>query len=450
MLASEPVNAMNEASTRFDPLLSTAPLIVYIDFKSPYAYLAKDPTLALGDELGIEIDWRPFTLDIPSYLGSAKLDKQGRVAESQRTDTQWKMVKGAYSDVRRYGSLRQAVVRGTIKIWDSSLAGIAMLFAKQQGITVLRSYMGITYERFWKRELDIEDIAVLEGVLAEAGASIAGFREYASGPGRQLHDEIQRKAFDAGIFGVPTYLVDNEMYFGREHLPRIRWILTGRRGAPPDIAYEGGAPMPRATAINTALTFAFDFASPRSYLAMKPTCALADQLGIEVDWQPLVTEAPKKPKPATSADNRGLRHRAIRAQYMERDLARYMADRGITLRNPSKHANSTAAAIALLWLNREAKHLARKFTELTFERYWRGELDIENESAIGRSLEEIGAPTDDYETFLRSEGRAALDETRARLNDAGLIDVPTYLVRDEAFFGREHLPLIRNRLLTSG
>ena len=30
----------------------------------------------MAASLGIAIDWRPFTLDIPSYLGSARLDKQ--------------------------------------------------------------------------------------------------------------------------------------------------------------------------------------------------------------------------------------------------------------------------------------------------------------------------------------------------------------------------------------
>jgi 2-hydroxychromene-2-carboxylate isomerase len=116
---------------QFDPLSSRAAPIIYIDFKSPYAYLAKDPSWALGDKLGIEIDWRPFTLGIPSYLGSAKLDSEGRVVESQRSETQWKAVKAAYADVRRYGSLRKVVVRGTTKIWDSSLAGIGLLWAKQ-------------------------------------------------------------------------------------------------------------------------------------------------------------------------------------------------------------------------------------------------------------------------------------------------------------------------------
>jgi 2-hydroxychromene-2-carboxylate isomerase len=439
---------MSETADRFDPFSSSAPLIVYIDFKSPYAYLAKDPTWALGDEFGIEIDWRPFTLDIPSYLGSARLHKDGRVAESQRSETQWKTVKAAYSDVRRYGTLRNVIARGTTKIWDSSLAGIGMLWAKQQAKAVLQRYIGITYERFWKRELDIEDIAVVEGVLREAGAPTRDFRQYAAGAGRALHNEIQTKSFDAGIFGVPTYLVGGEMFFGREHLPRIRWILGGKPGAPPDIAYEGGKQPLSGSHVRKSLVVVIDFASARSYLAMKPTCALADCLGIEIDWEPMVIEA-KPPKPASRSDDRGLRHRAIRAEYVAHDLERYLADRGIVGRDLHRPTDPSAAAFALLWLNREAKHLARRFVETVFERYWRDELKLEDDAALRRVLEEIGAPLDGYESFVKQEGRQSLAAVRARLENTGVLDVPSYLVGDEVFLGREHLPLIQDRLVTA-
>jgi 2-hydroxychromene-2-carboxylate isomerase len=438
---------MGDKPARFDPFSSSAPLIVYIDFKSPYAYLAKDPTWALGDEFGIEIDWRPFTLDIPSYLGSARLHKDGRVAESQRTETQWKMVKAAYSDVRRYGTMRNTIVRGTTKIWDSSLAGIGMLWAKQQGKAVLHRYIGITYERFWNRELDIEDFAVVEGVLGEAGAQTREFRQYAAGAGRALHDEIQTKSFDAGIFGVPTYIVGGEMFFGREHLPRIRWILGGKRGAPPDIAYEGGELPLTGRRIHKPVIVAIDFASARSYLAMKPTCALADRLGVEIEWAPMVIEV-KPPKPASITDDRGLRHRAIRAEYVARDLARYLADRGIVGRDLNRQADSTAAALAILWLNREAKPLARRFVETLFERYWHDELELEDEAALRRVLEEIKAPMDGYDSFIKDEGRRSLAEVRAKLENAGVLDVPSYVVGDEVFLGREHLPLIQDRLVS--
>ena len=227
----------------FDPLASDRPLIAYIDYKSPYAFLAKDPTHALGRDLGIAIDWRPLTLDIPSYLGSARLDATGKVAESRRSASQWAAVKYAYKDARRYATLRGLTLRGTTKIWDSALAGMGLLWAKAHGDAVVQRYNDFVYERFWKRDLDIEDVAVVEGALKQAGANTTGFRADATGPGRVRYEATQQRIFDAGIFGVPGYIVEGEYYFGREHLPRIRWILTGRVGAAPDIAYD-----PTATA----------------------------------------------------------------------------------------------------------------------------------------------------------------------------------------------------------
>ena len=80
------------------PLQSDQPLIVYVDFKSPYAYLAVDPTRALARELGVEVDWRPLVLDIPSFLGSAKLGSSGKVVEQKRSSAQWSTVKYSYYD----------------------------------------------------------------------------------------------------------------------------------------------------------------------------------------------------------------------------------------------------------------------------------------------------------------------------------------------------------------
>ena len=221
----------------FDPFASDRPLIVYLDYKSPYAYLAVAPTERVVASLGIEVDWRPLTLDIPSYLGSARLDGQGRVAESQRSAGQWVQVKYAYKDARRYASLRGITVRGTTKIWDTRLAGMGMLFAKSQGDTVLRRYTAIVYERFWKRELDVEDIDAISALLREAGAETRRFRDEVE-RGKAGYDEMQRAIFDAGIFGVPGYVVEGEYYWGHEHLPRIGWILTGRHGPAPDVGYR--------------------------------------------------------------------------------------------------------------------------------------------------------------------------------------------------------------------
>jgi 2-hydroxychromene-2-carboxylate isomerase len=129
-------------------------------------------------------------------------------------------------DCRRQAQKRGLVIRGPRKIWDSSLAGIGMLWAKRQGPAKFRSYHDRVFERFWRRELDIEDPKVIAAVLAEAGANLIGFDDYLADEGRHEQDALREAAETAGVFGVPTFLIDGELFWGREHLSDIRQILA--------------------------------------------------------------------------------------------------------------------------------------------------------------------------------------------------------------------------------
>ena len=203
----------------------TRTLTVYCDYKSPYAYLAKDLTYELERQTGVTLEWLPYTLDIPSYLGSAKVDTAGNVMEQSRNAHQWRRVRYSYMDCRREANLRGLTIRGPRKIFDSRPANIGLLYAKERG--VFRSYHDRVFEQFWKRELDIESLEALADVLAQAGADTADFPAFVAGEGRRRLEGIQREAEAAGVFGVPSYLLDDgDLYWGREHLPRIRELLT--------------------------------------------------------------------------------------------------------------------------------------------------------------------------------------------------------------------------------
>ena len=206
--------------------MNSGHLTVYIDYKSPYAYLAIEPTCQLQRDFEIAVDWLPYTLHIPDFLGSAKVDEQGRVLEEERTAHQWRRVRYSYMDARRYATLRGLTIRGPQKIWDSSLASIGLLYAKSQG--KVEAYNGLVYERFWKRELDIESEAILTSILQEAKVNTANFSKFLAEEGRSLHDTIQTEAEKIGVFGVPTYILDGELYWGREHLPLLRTRLTAK------------------------------------------------------------------------------------------------------------------------------------------------------------------------------------------------------------------------------
>lgn len=201
--------------------MTTQP-VLYMDYKSPYAYLAKQPAYDLEAEFGLEFDWRPYTLDIPGYLGSARLGADGAVIEENRTPHQWRRVRYSYMDVRRYATQAGLTIRAPRKIWDSSLAQIGMLWARTQGRETFRRYNDLVFERFWKRELDIESTEVVLSTLKEAGCATEGFTAYSQGEGRERHDGIRAEAEEMGVFGVPTFVIGGELFWGREHLEMIR------------------------------------------------------------------------------------------------------------------------------------------------------------------------------------------------------------------------------------
>lgn len=196
----------------------------YSDYKSPYAFLAKDLVYQLESDSGVSVDWLPYTLDIPAYLGSANVDDNGQVVDAERNAHQWRRVKYSYMDCRRSANLRGLTIRGPRKIFDSSLANIGLLFAKDRGDA--RAYNDIVFERFWKRELDIEDADVIANVLQECGADTTTFQAFLLDAGRKQLIAVQEEAEAAGVFGVPSFVLpDDDLYWGQEHLPRIRELL---------------------------------------------------------------------------------------------------------------------------------------------------------------------------------------------------------------------------------
>ena len=198
----------------------SATIITYTDYKSPYAYLAKDVTYALERDFDVEVDWRPLPLDIPAYLGAAKVDKQGNVVAENRNAHQWRRVRYSYMDCRRQANELGLTIRGPRKIFDSSIAAVGMLFAQKQG--VFTAYNDKTFESFWKRELDIEDPTAVAGVLAEVGADASVFSTYLEDEGKSELDRLRLEAEELGVFGVPTFVLDGELFWGRDHLPMIR------------------------------------------------------------------------------------------------------------------------------------------------------------------------------------------------------------------------------------
>jgi 2-hydroxychromene-2-carboxylate isomerase len=185
------------------------PLKFYYDFKSPFTYLAFDPALALERRYRIEYRFIPHEFDFAIFGGALE----------NRDERSWRKVRYLYLDARRYANERGLLVRGPQKLFDSRLALMSGTFADRAGH--FREYARKVFELFFRRELDIENFDALAKVMREYGLDVEAFRRFADTDGPRELDLARREGDADGIFGVPTFIVDGEPFWGND---RVEWV----------------------------------------------------------------------------------------------------------------------------------------------------------------------------------------------------------------------------------
>jgi len=184
---------------------------LYYDHKSPFTYLAMEPAYALEKTHRVRMHFIPVEVDIRGAFGG-DLD--------ERPEKSWRKVRYLYLDARRYANERGMIIRGPQKIFDSRLSMIGGLYADHHG--KFRPYSDRVFERFFKRELNIEDPKAMAAVMAEIGLDPADFRRYAEKEGPANLARCAAEAERDQIFGVPTFVVEGEPFWGND---RVDWVI---------------------------------------------------------------------------------------------------------------------------------------------------------------------------------------------------------------------------------
>ena len=192
-------------------------LLFFFDYKSPYSYLALDSVYRLESQYDLNVEWIPFVLDIAATFG--------RVEE--RTPLQWDKVRHMYTDVRRWANKRGLIIKGPQKIFDSSLAAKGYYFIKKHGGDVKR-YHATIFEKFFQRQLDIEDITALSQIIETCHVSAHLFPEFAQSEGQNLLQQGYEKARKLGVFGIPSFYFADELFVGQDRVSLLEEHIQGR------------------------------------------------------------------------------------------------------------------------------------------------------------------------------------------------------------------------------
>jgi 2-hydroxychromene-2-carboxylate isomerase len=193
-----------------DQMVEREEVKMYSDFKSPFAYLAFDPGMALSERFDVAVRWIPFQLRI-----------KGKGERSVYSEYK---VKYSYLDARRWAKPRGLWIRGPLKIYDTTPALIGGLFAECQGRFL--DYTRAAFKQFFLREFEADQPEAVARLIADVGLSAQDYLDYLGSEGRQEYDRRQEQAAEDHVFGVPFFLFRGEPFWGYDRIGTLEQRLA--------------------------------------------------------------------------------------------------------------------------------------------------------------------------------------------------------------------------------
>jgi 2-hydroxychromene-2-carboxylate isomerase len=183
---------------------------LYFAYTSPYSYLAMRPARDLEQSHSVRVRFIPYGVNIRKVYGP--LDRE---------DADRRKVRYLYLDARRIAKERGLIIYPPKKIFSARLAFYGGLYAGRY--RQFHPYSNRVFDRFWKQELDVESRDAIAAIVAEVGLDPAEFLRYADTGARDDLDACFAEADRDKVFGVPTFIVDGEPFWGED---RIEWVIS--------------------------------------------------------------------------------------------------------------------------------------------------------------------------------------------------------------------------------
>jgi len=198
----------------------SAPIDFHFDFSSPYGYLLSEKIDAVAAKYGRQVRWHPILLGVVfKATGSAPLTLQNPA-------------KAAYSrlDFERSARFMGIPYRHPTHFpLATQNAARAYYWLDGEDCALARQFAHAIFRALYVDDRDISAPETVLEIAADLGVDRSILETALQSPAikARLKDEVDQ-AMQAGVFGSPHVVIDDEAFFGADRLPQIeKWLESG-------------------------------------------------------------------------------------------------------------------------------------------------------------------------------------------------------------------------------
>ena len=178
----------------------------YFDFISPYSFLAYKKLSILNINNNININYKPILL--------GGLHKLGGITAPAFNKRKMKNMK---NDCELIALKNNIEFTWNVKFPINSLYLMrGYLVIKKE---LKKKFFDNCFNAYWKNNMDISNQLIVENILETSEIEKKEFFKNIQNP--QVKDnlrELTQKAFNEDIFGAPTFVVNNKIFWGQDRL----------------------------------------------------------------------------------------------------------------------------------------------------------------------------------------------------------------------------------------
>ena len=186
-------------------------LKIYIDFKCPGSYLAMKPTIELIQKHKLQATWLPFK------------SSQQRIPEEKENEEKGELHRRVRAIERRNVHLMYAEALDTPMSFPEEIGITDLALSVLHTLTLPMNFIHAAFNAYWVDHRDLNDPDVVAALLKQAGYE-AALPDIASI--EKTIELVQQQALDENVVATPCYVIKEQVFLGREHLPWIEELAT--------------------------------------------------------------------------------------------------------------------------------------------------------------------------------------------------------------------------------